>query len=247
MTEPVDGTKAYLEYLDKEMTIMGILSRCCVAAAALVVDRVGSAEHESFFGGLAKSHIVQVLIGSCLLMLAGLYFYLQRSTLAFFYGSICMSIAKRAGNKSDSERWLIEVDSWATWLRYRLGFMFLTLAAVFFMFLAFQTICPARGINRATAYPLQKKLNQNVSGTDSSTPIQNAVQFQSLQGTKSTRDGFGDGLLNPHPGATRRHVTYSRSVPFGCIDMLSAHDSPLRFRVDASCLRRKQMEWVEAA
>jgi hypothetical protein len=144
MTEPVDGTKAYLEYLDKEMTIMGILSTFCVAAAALVIDRVGSAEHDSFFGGLAKSHIVQVLIGSGLLMLAGLYFYLQRSTLAYFYGSICMSIAKRAGNNAATERWLIEVDSWATWLRYRLGFMFLTLAAVFFMFLTFQTICPSR-------------------------------------------------------------------------------------------------------
>jgi hypothetical protein len=104
MTESVEGTKAYLEYLDKEMTIMGILSTFCVAAAALVIDRVGSAEHDSFFGGLAKSHIVQVLIGSGLLILAGLYFYLQRSTLAFFYGSICMSIAKRTGLNRDTER-----------------------------------------------------------------------------------------------------------------------------------------------
>ena len=144
MTEPVDATKTYLEYLDKEMTIMGILSTFSIAAAGLVIDRVGSAQHDSFFGGLAGDHIVQVLIGSGLLMLAGLYFYLQRSTLAFFYGSICMSIAKRAGHNGDTERWLIEVDSWATWLRYRLGFLFLTLAAVFFMFLTFQTIRPAR-------------------------------------------------------------------------------------------------------
>jgi len=72
MTEPIDGTKAYLEYLDKEMTIMGILSTFCVAAAALLIDPVGSAEHNTFFGGLAQSHIVQVLIGSGLLMLAGL-------------------------------------------------------------------------------------------------------------------------------------------------------------------------------
>jgi hypothetical protein len=144
MTEPIDGTKAYLEYLDKEMTIMGILSTFCVAAAALLIDRVGSAEHNTFFGGLAQSHIVQVLIGSGLLMLAGLYFYLQRSNLAFFYGSICMSIAKRDSQRWEPGRWLTEVDSWATWLRYRLGFMFLTLAAVFFIFLIFQTIRPTR-------------------------------------------------------------------------------------------------------
>jgi hypothetical protein len=144
MTETFDGTKAYLEYLDKEMTIMGILSTFCVAAATLLIDRVGSAEHNSFFGGLAKSHIVQVLIGSGFLMLAGLYFYLQRSNLAYFYGSICMSIAKRDNQKCETGRWLTEVDSWATWLRYRLGFMFLTLAAVFFIFLTFQTIRPTR-------------------------------------------------------------------------------------------------------
>src|SRR5262245_45379342 len=35
---------AYLAYLDKEMTIMGILSTFCVAVIALMVDRVGSAE-----------------------------------------------------------------------------------------------------------------------------------------------------------------------------------------------------------
>jgi hypothetical protein len=144
MPIPLDATKAYLEYLDKEMTIMGILSTFCVAAAALIIDRVGSAEHNSFFGRLAVSHIVQVLIGSGLLMLAGLYFYLQRSTLAYFYGSICMSIARQYRQDSETGRWLIAVDSWATWLRYRLGFMFLTLAAVFFVFLTFQTICLIR-------------------------------------------------------------------------------------------------------
>lgn len=35
---------SYLEYLDKEMTIMGILSTFCVAVVALVLDRVGSAD-----------------------------------------------------------------------------------------------------------------------------------------------------------------------------------------------------------
>jgi hypothetical protein len=144
MPEPTEGTKAYLEYLDKEMTIMGILSTFCVAAAALVIDRVGSADKSSFFGGLAANHIVQVFVGCGLLMLAGLYFYLQRSVLAHYYGSLCMSMAKPGSHDWNTERWLIEVYSWITWLRYRLGFMFLTLTALVFVAVIDQEIRPCR-------------------------------------------------------------------------------------------------------
>jgi hypothetical protein len=35
-----DDVKPYLDYLDKEMTIMGILSAFCVGAAALVAREV---------------------------------------------------------------------------------------------------------------------------------------------------------------------------------------------------------------
>src|SRR5579872_5574409 len=130
MTESKGDPKPYLEYLDKEMTIMGILSTFCVAAASLVVDRVASAEKESLFKSLSEHHSLSVFVGSGFLVAAGLCFYLQRSILAHLYGGICMSIAHRDFHKRDTRTWLREAYSWRTWLRYRTGFTFLMLATV---------------------------------------------------------------------------------------------------------------------
>jgi hypothetical protein len=83
MSEPDGGVKAYLEYLDKEMTIMGILSTFCVVAASLVIDRTAGAEKTSYLATMIWAHQMgYVLFGSSLLLAAGLFFYLQRSRLA---------------------------------------------------------------------------------------------------------------------------------------------------------------------
>jgi hypothetical protein len=143
MPDSIDGTKLYLDYLDKEMTIMGILSTFCVAAAALVIDRVASAEHNSFFGQLAVAHLVQILIGASFLMASGLCFYLQRADLAWYYGGICMSVAKPDTHEWDTKRWLKEMYSWAPWLKYRAGFMFLTCTAVVFVYVIYRASYPS--------------------------------------------------------------------------------------------------------
>ena len=143
MSGPGEATKAYLEYLDKEMTIMGILSTFCVAAAALVVDRVASAEKDSLFHSLAGTHPFQVFLGAGLLMGAGLFFYLQRSRLAHFYGSICMSVAEPDCTEWDTQRWLVEAYSWATWIKYRIAFLLLALTPVVFVHALYQTMRPA--------------------------------------------------------------------------------------------------------
>jgi len=130
MSEPDGGVKAYLEYLDKEMTIMGILSTFCVVAASLVIDRTAGAEKTSYLVMIWAHQMGYVLFGSSLLLAAGLFFYLQRSRLAHYYGSICMSIARPESHYWDTKRWLLEAYSWKTWLRYRLGFMFLTLTGI---------------------------------------------------------------------------------------------------------------------
>jgi hypothetical protein len=60
--------KSYLEYLDKEMTIMGILSTFCVAAAFLVIDRVCGADKSSTFSNwlnLGSRMSSLVLVSSC--------------------------------------------------------------------------------------------------------------------------------------------------------------------------------------
>jgi len=139
---PVGEPKEYLEYLDKEMTIMGILSTFCVAAAALVIERVGTAEHESLFRTLLQDHPLSVFVGSGFLMAAGLCFYLQRSRLAHFYGSICMSMTQPGYHDWDTSRWLLEAYSWRTWLRYRAGFSFLMATSVLYVHAIYRTMYP---------------------------------------------------------------------------------------------------------
>jgi len=132
MSEPDGGVKAYLEYLDKEMTIMGILSTFCVAGASLAIERTAGAEKTSYLAMIWAHNMGNVVFGSSLLMTAGLFFYLQRSHLAHLYGSICISIARPESHYWDTKRWLLEAYSWAAWLHYRFGFMSLTLAVIVF-------------------------------------------------------------------------------------------------------------------
>jgi hypothetical protein len=142
MPEPTEATKGFLEYLDKEMTIMGILSTFCFAAAALVIDRAASADKTSFFKDLLTHHPTQVFIGSEFLMVAGLCFYLQRSRLAHFYGSTCISLAAPSATEWNTNRWHIESYTWATWIRYRMGFLFLIYAGIIYCNIILQEIYP---------------------------------------------------------------------------------------------------------
>jgi hypothetical protein len=142
MPEPLDGKQLYLEYLDKEMTIMGILSTFCVAVAALVIDRVGNALPNTLFARLLTADLIEVLTGAGLIMVAALYFYLQRSLLAYFYGSICFSLISGQKSEWNSHQWLDEASSWAAWLRYRLGCMFLAIAFFVFMHVIYVTLNP---------------------------------------------------------------------------------------------------------
>jgi hypothetical protein len=113
MADAQDGIKQYLDYLDKEMTIMGILSTFCVAAAALVVDRIGTADKGSMFKTLQSDPSPSVLVGSGFLLCAALCFYLQRSRLAHYYGGICISQASHSAQPYPTETWLVDAYSWA--------------------------------------------------------------------------------------------------------------------------------------
>jgi hypothetical protein len=96
----------YLQYLDKEMTIMGILSTFCVAVVALVLDRVGSAEpsKQTFFYFLWKNQSFYIVLGSSCIALAAALFYQQRSALAWFYGQISLSIKVQQSTGSIQKR-----------------------------------------------------------------------------------------------------------------------------------------------
>ena len=132
----------YLEYLDKEMTIMGILSTFCVAVVALVLDRVGGAESgkDTLFLHLWKQEHAYVLMGSIGVAVAALFFYAQRSTLAWFYGQITLSIESPKINGISTEEWYRDADSWATWTSYQCGFTALTIGAAFYLIALLDTI-----------------------------------------------------------------------------------------------------------
>ncbi len=67
----------YLQYLDKEMTIMGILSTFCVAVVALVLDRVGSTDSskQTIFYLLWKDQSSYIVLGSSRVALAAALVY----------------------------------------------------------------------------------------------------------------------------------------------------------------------------
>jgi hypothetical protein len=119
-----DGEKGYLGYLDKEMSIMGVLSAFSVTVLSLYLFKVAGAEDKD--GALADvwRHAPWCALAASLLQLfAALLFYRQRSLLAWHYGQIALA---RAQNAVVGEL-LDEADSWATWILYRWGFTALTL------------------------------------------------------------------------------------------------------------------------
>lgn len=112
--------KAYLDYLDKEMNIMGILSTFCAGVVALVADKAVSAKaDEGRVLEILEDRVSLVFLGSVLIILAAFFFYSQRSLLAWYYGQISLYLAQGGRGGED---WLKEADSWATWLRYRVAF-----------------------------------------------------------------------------------------------------------------------------
>lgn len=124
----------YLDYLDKEMTIMGLLSTFCVAVIALVLDRTLGAEpsKKTLFSDLWHKEQTYVVLGSMLFAVAAAYFYKQRSALAWFYGQIALSLEAPSTNNIPSPAWYKDADSWATWVPYQIAFTALGIGSVLY-------------------------------------------------------------------------------------------------------------------
>lgn len=114
--------KNYLEFLDMEMTIMGILSAFCIGVVSLALDRILSAKQvdNSYFFRVAVVGWQYVILGSVAIVIAAVCFYHQRSLLASNYGEICYHEAK--GEKGIADMYLEETYPWAFWISYQLGF-----------------------------------------------------------------------------------------------------------------------------
>lgn len=123
MTIKVDR---YLGYLDKEMTIMGVLSAFSVGVPGLVINKLAGSGKDSALRAIWNTQEGMVILGSLSFLVAALYFYRERSLLAWFYGQLSLSESRGERPESRADL-LLEADSWSTWIHYRWGFLALHL------------------------------------------------------------------------------------------------------------------------
>ena len=133
-----DSAKTYLDYLDKEMTIQGILCAFCVAVSAAAFDRVLLARDQPiswFVSSLQTNSRPFVLAAISAVMIAALFFYLQRSELAWLHGQLSLAVTRKMESIAippDSytfDEGLAIGDSWSLWNHYLFGLSFLAVAA----------------------------------------------------------------------------------------------------------------------
>ncbi len=131
-----EPTKLYLGYLDKEMTIMGILASFCVAVVALTLDKILGAKssEDTIMTNIWKNGECFVLIASAMMLLAAYCFYRQRARLSWHYGqiSLCLAGVLKDMNEMDVQNWLKRADSWKTWCYYYTAFSFMRVAFLYY-------------------------------------------------------------------------------------------------------------------
>jgi len=124
--------KPYLDYLDKEMTIMGILSTFCLGIPVVLVERVVSTGKESlcydFLSSLVSSSSTILILSLLLILVSAILFYKQRSLLAWFYGQIALEATVSGYTGVQLDQWLKDADSWETWIPYIFAFWILIAA-----------------------------------------------------------------------------------------------------------------------
>ena len=124
----------YLDYLDKEMSIMGVLSTFCLAVPSLCWERVISADEKSivldFLVKLLGNGSLYLVIASGLMVFGAASFYKQRSRLAWYYGQIALKVALPDYTAREIDKWLKDADSWETWIPYHLSKCAIFFAAV---------------------------------------------------------------------------------------------------------------------
>jgi hypothetical protein len=116
----------YLDYLDKEMTIMGVLSAFSVTVAGLSVTQTAGAEETSRMRPIWESNPELILVGAAASLVSGLLFYRQRSLLAWYYGQLVLSEIRE--DEGQPLKMLSEADGWTTWIQYRVAFAVLYFA-----------------------------------------------------------------------------------------------------------------------
>lgn len=120
----------YLEYLDREMRILGILSTFCVAVAALIVNSVMNAAESSYLQKLWCHEEVALVICLGAILWAALEFFRQRHHYLFRYGQISLWVVHHEESKICDE--LRRAEAWSSQRRYKRGRLALYLTFIEF-------------------------------------------------------------------------------------------------------------------
>jgi hypothetical protein len=117
---------------------MGILSGVSLVAPGGILNALMGEKVEagSVRDALWAHGAILIVAGSVLAVLGALFFYRQRSLLAWYYGQ--MSLIDSRDPESPSKRrtlatWLRDADSWETWKPYHWGFTFLIASFLAFL------------------------------------------------------------------------------------------------------------------
>ncbi len=130
------NTKPFVEYLDKEMTIMGILSAFSVATPAGILVVV-TGKDSSVGKELWNNSQLFLIAGSFFCIFASAFFYKERSDLAWFYGQLSLATVRHPHDNQTGRslsEWLIEADAWSTWWPYCCGWTSLITGFAEFIF-----------------------------------------------------------------------------------------------------------------
>ena len=120
-----EDLKLYLDYLEKEMNIMGVLSAFCALTPALVLRELLQATQGSNLFAVWVTFRAFIVLGTLLLLCAAGFFYAQRSELAWYYGQISLAFLRSDGERESIQQWMDDADSWATWNRYKRALVYL--------------------------------------------------------------------------------------------------------------------------
>jgi predicted permease len=124
----------YLQYLDKEMSIMGILSTftaLSVGGIATILSTVGK-DSKLWLACFWTSEGAFLAVGGVMVLLSSLFFYTQRSRLAWCYGQLALTLQNTQIIDKSTDYWLHRADSWGIWQFYRYAFLCLFAGAVEF-------------------------------------------------------------------------------------------------------------------
>ena len=112
--------KPYLDYLDREMRLLGILSTFCIAVASLIVGNVLNAASGSFLGNLWSNRSTAILFGLGAIIYAALEFFRQQRYYSYCYGQITRVWVRKCPTKKLLEE-LNRAEQWMAQRRYSRG------------------------------------------------------------------------------------------------------------------------------